>query len=133
MPVLTEDVRHYCVQLSASDRGVRLARREVEHLLRTWDIGELADVATLLLSELLTNVLLHVGPGSWHSLTVRHDGTCLRVEVHDSCPRLPASRGGGPADEFGRGLALVDCLAHAWGADALPNGKVVWFTLRGDD
>lgn len=133
MPVLTEDVRHYCVQLSASDRGVPRARREVERLLRTWDIGELADIATLLLSELLTNVLIHVGPGTWHSLMVRHDGANLRVEVRDPSPRLPASRGGGVDDEFGRGLALVDCLAHAWGADALPNGKVVWFTLASDN
>jgi anti-sigma regulatory factor (Ser/Thr protein kinase) len=132
MPVMAEDVRHYCVQLSASDLAVHRARRSAERVLKAWDLGELADVASLLMSELLTNVLIHVGPGAWHSLTVLHDGDGLRVEVRDPCPRLPAARGGGPDDEFGRGLALVECLAHTWGADALPSGKVVWFTLRAD-
>lgn len=132
MPVMTEEVRHYCVQLSASDRGVQRARREVEHVLHAWDVGELADIATLLLSELLTNVLLHVGPGARHSLTVRQHAGRLRVEVRDCCPRLPSARGGGLDDEFGRGLALVQCLARTWGAESLPDGKVVWFTLEAD-
>lgn len=132
MPVMAEDVRHYCVQLAASDRGVSRSRRAAEHTLRTWGLGELGDVASLLLSELLTNVLVHVGPGAWHSLTLRHDGARLRVEVRDASPRLPAARGGGLDDEFGRGLALVECLAAAWGAEETASGKVVWFTLESD-
>ncbi|MDI2125180.1 ATP-binding protein [Yinghuangia seranimata] len=132
MPVMAEDVRHYRVQLSASDRGVQRARREVERLLRDWDLGELADIAVLLVSELLTNVLLHVGPGSRHSLSLAHDAGRLRVEVQDPSPRLPSVRRGSLDDEFGRGLALVECLAHSWGADALPTGKVVWFTLASE-
>jgi anti-sigma regulatory factor (Ser/Thr protein kinase) len=130
MPVMAEDVRHYCVQLSASDRGVQRARREAERVLHAWDLGELADVAALLLSELLTNVLIHVGPGARHQLSARLDRGRLRVEVRDFCPRLPVARGGGLDDEFGRGLALIGCLAQSWGWDALPNGKAVWFTLE---
>jgi hypothetical protein len=32
-------------------------------------------------------------------------------------------------DEHGRGLLLVDSLASAWGVDASPPGKAVWFQL----
>lgn len=130
MPVMAEDVRHFSVELSASDHGVRRTRHAAEHVLHCWGMGELADVTALLLSELLTNVLLHVGPGAWHLLTLRHKGPLLYVEVRDACPRLPVSRGGNADDEFGRGLKLVACLAETWGVDLLPHGKAVWFTLR---
>ncbi|WP_436788725.1 ATP-binding protein [Yinghuangia sp. YIM S10712] len=127
---MAEDVRHFSVELAASDRGVRLTRREAERVLHEWGMHELADTTALLLSELLTNVLLHVGPGAWHLLTLRHHGPYLRVEVRDACTRLPIKHGGDADDEFGRGLKLIECLAHTWGVDAEPHGKTVWFTLR---
>jgi hypothetical protein len=129
MPVMAEDVRHYCVQLAASTLGVGRVRRTTGKVLHDWGLAELVDVAEVLLTELLTNVLVHVGPGAWHALTLLHDGDVLRVEVRDSSPRMPVARVGAWDEESGRGLRMIDGLAHAWGADRLPPGKVVWFTL----
>ncbi|UGQ13738.1 ATP-binding protein [Yinghuangia sp. ASG 101] len=127
---MAEDVRHFSVELSASNHGVRRTRHAAERVLHSWGMRELADVTALLLSELLTNVLLHVGPGAWHLLTLRQDGPRLYVEVRDASPRLPVSRGGNADDEFGRGLKLLACLAETWGVDPFPGGKAVWFTMR---
>jgi hypothetical protein len=129
MPVMAEDVRHYCVQLAASALGVGRARRTTGKVLHDWGLTELVDVAEVLLTELLTNVLVHVGPGAWHALTLLHDGDVLRVEVRDPSPRMPVPRLGDWDEESGRGLRMIECMSHAWGVDRLPPGKVVWFTL----
>jgi anti-sigma regulatory factor (Ser/Thr protein kinase) len=127
----TASTRHYRIHLAASDSGVGRARRAAGRLLDSWGLGDTADTATLLVSELLTNVLVHVGPGVQYSLTVAHDGRRLLVEVRDPSPRLPVLRGGDDEDaEFGRGLAMVDCMADTWGCTPLPPGKVVWFHLN---
>lgn len=70
-----------------------------------------------------------LGTGAWHALTLLHDGDLPRVEVRDSSPRMPIARVGDWDEESGRGLRMIDGLAHVWGADRLPPGKVVSFTL----
>ena len=130
MPVMAEDVRHYCVQLAASALGVGRARRSTNKVLLDWGLAEVVDVTEVLLTELLTNVLVHVGPGAWHALTLLHDGDVLRVEVRDPSPRMPVRRVGDWEEESGRGLRMIDCMATAWGAERLPPGKVVWFSCR---
>jgi anti-sigma regulatory factor (Ser/Thr protein kinase) len=133
MPVLArtaaEPVRHYSEHLAASDHGVRTVRRTVTAVMRRWGLDDATDVVELLLSELLTNVLVHVGKGAPHGLTLTHRPGRLRVEVRDPSPRLPAPRRGDLDEESGRGLALVDCLASAWGAHTAADGKVVWFEI----
>ncbi|MFF2326902.1 MULTISPECIES: ATP-binding protein [unclassified Streptomyces] len=93
-----------------------------------------ADVPDLLLcvSELLTNVIVHLGEGT--PVTLRVSGTCsgrIRVELSDPEPRAwPAVRSAGGGDESGRGLLLVDALALRWGVEQGPYGKTVWCELR---
>jgi hypothetical protein len=54
----------------------------------------------------------------------------LRIEVTDSSDRPPTKRPIHTDSEIGRGLHLVDQIAHDWGHDPLPgSGKTVWFTL----
>ena len=93
---------------------------------------ELLDDALLLISELVTNSVLHGGPPI--VLAVDCDGTGLHVRVRDGGTQMPTSRVADPAAESGRGMSLVDLLASTWGvtpvADAHGPGKEVWFELR---
>ena len=83
------------------------------------------DDLTLVVSELVTNALVHgTGDITLH-VTGIDDG--VRVEVGDDDPP-PASLpvGNAPAAESGRGLLLVSRVATAWGVRPDGGGKVVW-------
>ncbi|MFE1357623.1 ATP-binding protein [Streptomyces harbinensis] len=88
----------------------------------------------MLVSEAVTNVFQHTGvPRLAVRTTVRTDRVLIRVQ--DSSPRpFPAPRAVGTEDERGRGLALLEMLAAAWGVTwhgvPEPEGKSVWFELR---
>lgn len=88
---------------------------------------ELADTAALLVSEVVTNAVLHAR--SQVHLTVDCDGRAVRVEVADSSPAAPARRSFTPNAGTGRGLLLVDELADAWGLERADDGKIVWFEV----
>jgi anti-sigma regulatory factor (Ser/Thr protein kinase) len=90
------------------------------------------DDAVLLISELVTNSVLHGGPPIVLNITC--DGESMTVRVRDGSQVLPAGRTAGPDAEGGRGLGLVDLLTHTWGvqpvSDRHGDGKEVWFELR---
>jgi len=101
-------------------------RRFVRAMLELWHADDLCDVAELLTSELVTNVVRHAATPV--SLALRWDVPRLRVAVGDGSPTLPvvatrATLGGG------YGLRLVTRLATDWGVTPTPEGKVVWFVL----
>ncbi|MFF8671022.1 ATP-binding protein [Streptomyces sp. NPDC015242] len=88
-------------------------------------------------SELVTNVIRHVGEGV--PVTVRvweEEGGRVRLGVTDPDPRaLPVLVGAGtPAAqaESGRGLALLDALAVRWGVEQEAGRKTVWCELFTD-
>ncbi|MFD7771726.1 ATP-binding protein [Streptomyces sp. NPDC059787] len=92
-----------------------------------------ADVQ-LCASELVTNVIQHLGEGVPVTVRVsRDDGGRTRLEVTDPDPRvLPVLRADVDVDaESGRGLALLDALALRWGVThgTPPGGKTVWCEL----
>ncbi|MDR8409889.1 ATP-binding protein [Nonomuraea sp. 3-1Str] len=103
------------------------ARRLVRKKLTQWGFADQADVAELLISELVSNALEHAHGPIGVSLS-ESDGL-LRFEVEDSNPDLPDVQLSRRHDERGRGLQLVDMLACCWGRDHTPRGKVVWFEL----
>lgn len=104
-----------------------VARRFVRATLRDWRRTDLEDVALLLVSELVTNVVLHARtPGE---VVVALHRTGLRVEVHDRSDRLPVPKDYGPDAGTGRGLRLLGALSSSWGAEPTGAGKVVWFEL----
>ena len=82
----------------------------------------------LLVSELVSNSVLHGGPPV--VVAIECDGDALQVRVRDGSSVMPARRTAGHGDESGRGLALVDTLSSDWGVDPKPDGKHVWFVLR---
>jgi len=105
------------------------ARRFVKSLLecRPYDDRAPADDAQLVVSELATNAVIHAG--SPFSVSVRYDGSAVRIAVHDWNPTLPVLRRGGPMAVSGRGLHLVNMLARDWGVEPTPDGKTVWAEL----
>jgi anti-sigma regulatory factor (Ser/Thr protein kinase) len=114
----------------ADPRAVRTARSAVRGQLREWDLDGLADIAALLVSELVTNALRHAtGPiGVRLVRPVGPDGV-LRVEVSDPLPDPPRERVADEDDEGGRGLQLVGRTSRRWGTRHGPLGKTVWFEL----
>lgn len=104
------------------------ARRFVRDVLRQWNQTPVADVVTLLTSELVTNAILHAGSEVDISLCAT-DGI-IRVEVADASPRIPEPAGYRVDAQTGRGLAVVAAQAHDWGTQRTRNGKIVWFEVR---
>ncbi|MGH9280570.1 MAG: SpoIIE family protein phosphatase [Acidimicrobiales bacterium] len=108
----------------AESEAVRRARAEV--VKRAADLRQeaLADDAALVLSELMTNALLHGGGCTGIDVSPIVDG--IRIEVRD--PSRLAPMMGRPSDESltGRGLRLVARVAARWGTEIEPSGKVMW-------
>ena len=95
--------------------------------LNTWGCPGVVDVATLLVSEVVTNAVLHAR--SDIELHLLSGGHFVRVEVGDSSPATPVARRHTHESMRGRGLALVEQLATSWGVIERPDGKVVWFEI----
>lgn len=116
----------------ATPRGVHQARHSLERQLARWDLSDLAPVAGLVLTELMTNACQHAtAPGRKTGVTILRVPTGIRIEVHDSTPEAEAAPilTVAPLDaERGRGLTLVDTLtSHQWGVTHRPGpGKIVW-------
>lgn len=87
---------------------------------------DLLDTASLLVTELVTNSVLHARTDV--VVTVHFDDR-LRIEVADADARAPQSRPHRLEAATGRGLQLVDMLATRWGCDLRENGKSVWCEL----
>ncbi|MFJ7332237.1 ATP-binding protein [Streptomyces sp. NPDC101110] len=114
----------------AEPGAVRTARRAVRGRLRDWGLDNLADLAALLVSELVTNALRHA-TGPIGVRLVRRSGLdgALLVEVSDPLPDPPRERDARPEDESGRGLHLVASASRRWGTRPGAAGKTVWFEL----
>jgi hypothetical protein len=107
--------------------GIGEARRFTRDRLKTWGLLAVADNAILMISELVTNAILHGGDGA--HLTLTYADLKIRAEVRDSSPVMPVVRSYSETATTGRGMVIVDALAAAWGTFAVDGGKVVWFEL----
>lgn len=116
--------------LAAEPGSVAVARHWSVAYADAHGFGGVSRTLSLLVSELVSNVVLHARTPCEVRIA-RQEGR-LRVEVHDRSERLPKrSRGTDPLAHSGRGMILVEELSDAHGATALPDGggKVVWFEL----
>ncbi|QWF21351.1 PAS domain S-box protein [Nocardioides sp. LMS-CY] len=106
------------------------ARRLVRELLLRADSDDLVDAAELVVSELVTNALLHTATVIEVSADV--DETGLLIEVADGSSTMPAERDFASLSGTGRGLGLVHELTATWGVRPVPDGKVVWARVTAD-
>ena len=113
--------------LPSSPDAPQLAREFLRTALHTWALDGLGEITELLTSELVTNVVVHVGG----PLTLRTscDAGLLRVEVDDASTEPPVLQHPVAGEDHGRGILLVDTLADCWGTDIGNDGKRVWFEL----
>lgn len=88
---------------------------------------QLLDAAELVVSELVTNALVHAGTPV--SLRIVAEPTALRVEVHDGSSHLPVRRRWADTAGTGRGLLIVEDYCDRWGSTPTLAGKVVWFEI----
>ncbi|HEY3671860.1 MAG TPA: ATP-binding protein [Acidimicrobiia bacterium] len=114
-------------QLPSSVTSPQLARAFLRATLETWKLDGFGAVTELLATELVANVVTHVGTPM--TLRVCRGTSTVRVEIEDPSPEVPVVRHPDAADEHGRGVLLVDRLANAWGIEPRPDGKTVWFEL----
>jgi anti-sigma regulatory factor (Ser/Thr protein kinase) len=115
------------VELLPSADSVPQARRFARQALE----GSTSDVETavLLVSELVTNAVLHAR--SAIRLVIDDRGSTARVEVHDTSPLQPRVQHYRLTSGTGRGLRMVARLSATWGVESAPRGegKVVWFEI----
>jgi hypothetical protein len=115
--------------LPADGRAAGVARAVVRDRLRGWGLEDLVDVAVLLTSELIANVVVHTG--SAPGLRLDRDGPRVRVGVLDASPVPPRHRRHSARAATGRGLDLVADLSDDWGWSPFGDGKEVWFLVGG--
>ncbi|WP_406444360.1 SpoIIE family protein phosphatase [Streptomyces sp. NBC_00631] len=104
--------------------AVMHARRFTARTLRRWKVEEATDPVLLVVSELVTNALVHTQGPVRLELTLR--GGRVRVCVSDSSPRAPAR----PVivdweSTGGRGLLLVEAVSESFGTMPMAGGKQV--------
>lgn len=121
------------LEFGALATAVPCARLHATTVLHEWGMGELADDAELIVSELVTNALKasqslpEIRP---FALCLRSDCKRLIIEVWDHCPGEPRSTLAGGDAEGGRGLHVVEALSARWGYERTGySAKVVWAEL----
>jgi anti-sigma regulatory factor (Ser/Thr protein kinase) len=118
--------------LGALPSAVPTSRAWARVVWSGWGLAHLSDDAALVLTELVTNALIHAEGEAVH-IFLRSDRRRLVILVGDSSPEMPARVDAlSDDDPSGRGLVLVEALAQHWGAYRVPAGKIVWAVVASD-
>jgi hypothetical protein len=139
-----EQTPHTYLELGALPTAVPCARLHVKHVLREWQMEELADAVELVVAELVTNAMQasdgltssqfagHWAPGLPPvRLWLASDGQHAVVQVWDANEKLPILEDVPLDAETGRGMLLVEAIADEWGSytPEASSGKVVWAVI----
>ncbi|HMH90223.1 MAG TPA: ATP-binding protein [Streptosporangiaceae bacterium] len=117
------------LELGALKSAVPTSRTWARVVWSGWGLASLSDDASLVLTELVTNALLHAKGETLH-IFLRSDRQRLAIMVGDASPEMPARADALSDDDLcGRGLVIVESLAQHWGAYRVPTGKIVWAIL----
>jgi len=114
------------VDLDPVPSASAVARDLVDKACTRWRLGEVADVAALIATELVANAVQHAGTPMVFAVTRRP--TYLHLACRDRSHLLPRRQGGD--ESSGRGLLIIESMAIAWGFSPTGDGKVVWATVR---
>ncbi|MFG1946831.1 ATP-binding protein [Nonomuraea sp. NPDC048826] len=105
--------------------SISLARQATRDALAEWGYRGRGEDVLLVVSELVTNALVHASGGP--TLRLTGGSGHIRVEVGDCGEGEPEPRAPGPAD--GWGLHVIAKLCTSWGTSRHEGGKVVWCEL----
>jgi serine phosphatase RsbU (regulator of sigma subunit)/anti-sigma regulatory factor (Ser/Thr protein kinase) len=146
-PVAVHPIVPPCAQVRATLTAGPLAPGAARRLLRTafreWaDLGlpgaeRTGEDAAVVISELVTNAVVHAGTDVELACRLEPETGALVVEVSDRHPsRAPRDGAAEPAHgtpEYGRGLRLVAALCESWGVTYRRGAKTVWARMTGDE
>ncbi|MDT9689246.1 ATP-binding protein [Streptomyces sp. P9(2023)] len=112
---------------------VAALRRIVRTHLRAWGLPDQTEVVQACVTELVANVINHVGIGTPTTLALSMRDTYLRIEVSDPDTRaLPTLLQATTNSESGRGMLMVDVLSDRWGVQLREDRKVTWCEIATD-
>ena len=115
-------------QLPPEPTSARTARDFTRYTVAPDRGHEVAEVAALVVSELVTNAVLHARSEILLRLDVG-EGT-VRIEVVDRSPDELVPPGSPSLDaERGRGLGIVAAVSRRWGVELDRGAKTVWCEL----
>ena len=125
--------RLIAIALPGIPESVPVARLRARAALGLHGLGEDADDAEIITSELVTNAVRHAcGNGNRTiGMTLTHAGSpaTVTIAVSDSSPHVPVRRDTPTSGEQGRGLQIVEALSAHWGWRREGSGKVVFAVL----
>jgi hypothetical protein len=124
----SDSLARFAADFPAAPQSVARARHWVADVLADCDLSSLEETACLLVSELATNSFRHAD--SPFQVTVELQSSEVMLAVVDRSRELPVRAEPGRRDFGGKGLLFVDSLAASWGSRLLPDGKIVYFTLK---
>lgn len=115
----------------AQPERIAEARQQLRQMLHDWASEDQVESAVLMLSEMVTNVLVHTDGDALVIAEISGvpGARRLRLDVADASDELPHRRHPGELASSGRGLLLMEMLADAWGVDPQGEGKCIWFEL----
>lgn len=114
------------ITLPRTTWSVSEARAWLAYILTDWDVpAATVEDSVQILSEVATNAIIHNAGTDDITVTAAWWHGHLRVTVSDPDLRVPVLDLA--ADEHGRGLVIVTCLATRWGTCKTRNGKITWF------
>ncbi len=122
--------QRYQERYEARPEAARQARRDIAQVLESWSLCHLIEVAEQIVTELVANAVEHTGAATIGISVTRTGEKAVRIVVTDTSRTAPVPAAPSCDAEDGRGLLLVDALAHDWGSELVHGGKRVWAELR---
>jgi anti-sigma regulatory factor (Ser/Thr protein kinase) len=131
-PAVGEDDGHRraLVELGPSPESVPAARAWMRDLAELWELGDLDWALLQLVTELVTNSVLHARTRCVLRLEQELGTAAVRCSVSDFSLARPRRRVHSSGATTGRGLQMLERLSSSWGVDSSSSGKTVWFELR---
>jgi anti-sigma regulatory factor (Ser/Thr protein kinase) len=129
-PAVATPLAPASVELPADARSAGRARAFIGEFCASAGVpGDIRRTASLLVSELVTNAIVHARTTA--TVNVRRAAGALRIAVCDDSAAPPTlDLHPELAAEGGRGLLIVSMLATRWGVErGSAGGKAVWFEL----
>lgn len=117
------------IDLAPTGANVRVARHVVDELLQAWSAPHDREDAALLVTELVANVVDHVGGEAAFTLELTLSGEWLRIAVVDGSAIPPVVQEMSADRPRGRGLQMVQSISDRWGHEDHGDGKRIWFEL----